>query len=131
MKRIQIVPYKMSSKSAKLLKEALCAKGYKAFRKIESNAPPKRGTLVIYYGGQHQLPGLGGLSMNRNREIATNKITTFQALTNNNLPTVPWTTEREIASEWLTQGKTVVARATTTGHTESIVTGKQIGRAHV
>lgn len=117
MKRIQIVPYKMGSKSGRLLKEALCDQGIKAYRKMDTGVPPRRGTLIVYYGGQEQLP-IGGLSINANRATAANKVSTFHALAAQGVSHVPYTTDATIAAQW----DKVVCRATLTGHSGQGIT---------
>lgn len=117
VRRIHIVPYKMGSKSAKLLKEALCATGIKAYRKVGTTLPPKQGTLVLYYGGGEVLPQ-GGVQLNRNRAVASNKLETFRALESQHVPIVPFTTDPAIAGEW----DQIVCRATLTGHSGQGIT---------
>lgn len=111
MKRIHIVPYKMGSKSAKLLKETLNDLGIKAYRKIGSTLSPKRKTLVIYYGGGETLPE-GGMQLNRNRATASNKLNTFRALESAGVSHVPFTDDQAVAREW----DCIVCRRTLTGH---------------
>jgi len=121
--RFIIVPYKMGSQSCKRLKEKFIEVGHKALqiKPTSRTFRPKPTDKYIYWGGQHTLPYLTDC-YNVNRGVASNKLNTFKALTQAGLSTVPWTEEREIASEWLTEGKTVVARATLVGHSGAGIT---------
>lgn len=47
---------------------------------------------------------------------ASNKLLFFQRMADNNVPTVEWTTEKEIAQGWLGEDHTVFARTLLTGH---------------
>lgn len=116
--RFIIIPYKMGSKACKALKDKLIELGHRALQ-VRSNSATfrsKRDDRFIYYGKTTHFFDTNHVSYNKHTELASNKIRTLEACTNEGLSTVPWTLEREIASEWLTQNKTVVARATLSGH---------------
>lgn len=48
--------------------------------------------------------------------LAVNKIRTFEVLTENEIPTLPWTKNRQEAFQWYTSGETVYARTKLTAH---------------
>ena len=115
-KRVVIVPYKMGSKSARALKEALVADGIRCFRKRnDSNFIAKTTDLVIYYGGTASLPRTVK-ALNSCRNIAQNKLSTLRVLADHGLSTVPWTNDHATALTWLDAGKLLVGRRTLTGH---------------
>ncbi len=90
--KIRIVPYKMSSKSARLLASKLTVKlGYKVWR-----GRPRYDTNNIFWGK----PG----------HIAANKLKTFNVLKEAGVSHVPYTSSKEEAEAWLKAGSTVLAR---------------------
>ena len=116
--RFIIIPYKMGSKACKALKDKLIELGHRALQ-VRSNSPTfrsKRDDRFIYYGKTTHYINTNHVSYNKHTEVASNKISTLEACTNAGLSTVPWTTDRGVAGDWIQQGKTVVARATLTGH---------------
>lgn len=70
--------------------------------------------LPIYPNVHHFQPPLAV-------RVAANKLRAFEAMEDNNVSIVPFTTDQEVVSEWLTKS-TVVARTKLTGHSgEGIV----------
>ena len=122
--RFIIVPYKMGSQSCKRLKEKFIEVGHKALRVNPTSRTfrSKNTDVIIHWGGNQHLMEEWDNIYNQRRYIASNKLNTFKALTQAGLSTVPWTEEREIANEWLTEGKTVMARATLVGHSGAGIT---------
>ena len=116
MSRIILTPYKLGSATCKAIKDALIQAGQRCLRVAVASRTfrAKPSDKLIYYGGTQQRPERL-TSINPDRSIAQNKLTAFRTFTATGLSTVPWTEEREIANEWLTEGKTVVARATLVG----------------
>ena len=114
----------MGSQSCKRLKEKFLEVGHKALRVNPTSRTfrPKITDKYIYWGGSAFIGGNIEAFYNSYRTVASNKLNTFKALTQAGLSTVPWTEEREIANEWLTEGKTVVARATLVGHSGAGIT---------
>lgn len=114
----------MGSQSCKRLKEKFIEVGHKALqiKPTSRTFRPKPTDKYIYWGGYAFIGGNIEASYNSYRTVASNKLNTFKALTQAGLSTVPWTEEREIANEWLTEGKTVVARATLVGHSGAGIT---------
>lgn len=122
--RFIIIPYKIGSAACKALKDKLIELGHRALQ-VRSNSTTfrsKRDDRFIYYGKTTHFFDTNHVSYNKHTELASNKIRTLEACTNAGLSTVPWTEEREIANEWLTEGKTVVARATLVGHSGAGIT---------
>lgn len=110
----------MASKSAKALKEGLVAAGIRCFRKL----PPfmvHRNSLVLFYGGNQSIgyqPIAKIKKLNDTRHLANNKLHSFQQFKEDNLSTVEWTTDVDVAKTW----PLVVARATLTGHSGQGIT---------
>lgn len=122
--RFIIIPYKMGSKACKALKNKLIELGHRALQ-VRSNSATfrsKRDDRFIYYGKTTHFFDTNHVSYNKHTELASNKISTLEACTNEGLSTVPWTTEKEVAIEWRTQGKIVISRATVTGHSGQGIT---------
>ena len=122
--RFIIVPYKMGSQSCKRLKEKFIEVGHKALRVNQTSRTfrPKITDKYIYWGGTTIINVPLENSYNPIRHRASNKLLTLRDCNEAGLSTVPWTEEREIANEWLTEGKTVVARATLAGHSGAGIT---------
>ena len=117
--RVIIIPYKIGSRSAKLLKESLVEDGVRCFRKTTSDQfNPKNTDLILYYGGTDHLmyERTTTNNINRCRYIAQNKLSAFRVLKDNNIPTVEWTDSHTVALSWLEQGKLIVGRRSLTGH---------------
>ena len=107
-----IVPYTMGSESARVLAERLNARlstGEKRFIKDK--------TLVINWGNS-SLDVDNVLHSYRNKllnhpnsvGLAANKIKTFHIFELNDVPTVEWTTKRDIALGWIDENGYVYAR---------------------
>ena len=122
--RFIIVPYKMGSQSCKRLKEKFIEVGHKALqiKPTSRTFRPKPTDKYIYWGGTTIINVPLENSYNPIRHRASNKLLTLRDCNEAGLSTVPWTEEREIANEWLTEGKTVVARATLVGHSGAGIT---------
>lgn len=112
----KILPYKIGSASAKKLKEELNA----VFIKLKDSKYRYRDNhIVINWGNSRRLAVLEGADILNKPEavaIATNKLTAFKALEENGVPTVPFTTEKEIAEDWTRGGHKVFVRNELTGH---------------
>lgn len=112
----KIFPYKIGSASAKKLKEELDG----LFIKLKnSNYRYRDGHIVINWGNSHRPAVLEGVDMLNEPEavaIATNKLTALEELADNGVATAPFTTEIEIAEEWLSGGEKVFVRNELNGH---------------
>jgi len=90
---IKIYPYKMGSRSAKALAEAL---GGRVLKKVGSKYRRKEGDLIINWGAQDS-PFVGQLVANQPDAIktASNKLTCFEAMKAANVRTPLFWTRRE------------------------------------
>lgn len=115
---IKIFPYKMGSQSARRLAESLQATRVKP----DGRYRPRPNHLILNWGnsrppnwygdtaGIHILNKVGPVA------LASNKLYTFRALQNSNVPIPEFTTEPEVAARWLENGYTVLARTILNGH---------------
>jgi hypothetical protein len=89
------------------------------FNRNHSGKYIKPGDTIVNWGFTGEIPGSKGCQILNQQEAvkkAINKRTTFQILTGAGIATVPWTTNKAVAKEWLENGFVVVARKTLTGH---------------
>src|SRR5512139_3529415 len=124
--KLKIVPYKMGSKSARLLAEKLTERlGYKVWR-----GRPKVKRINLCWG-YHKAVDEFDLERFINHpdlaNVARDKRQTFWHLSNKKVSHVPYTEAKEEAAGWLTKGKTVLAR-TATGQAGSGITVVQPGQ---
>lgn len=112
-----IYPYMAGSKSVKKLKELL---GAKIIKLENSKYRPKASDIVINYGNSRIPSWLNAdvaiLNHPDKVRIASNKLDTFVALQNANVPTVPFTTNKSEAERWLSEGTKVFVRTILNGH---------------
>jgi glutathione synthase/RimK-type ligase-like ATP-grasp enzyme len=121
--RAKIIPYKMGSRGATALADAL------GIRKVRHNSDTYRhrqGTVLVNWGNtnpvtfNHDANDL--LNPPENVRNASNKLTAFDLFRRGEVPTVEWTTSREQALTWVDDGATVFARTSLAGHSgEGIV----------
>lgn len=113
MKKIRIYPYKGFSNSAKELKKSL-SNEFNVLRIKENGSKYKQRSahLVINWGNTKKPQWLNGSMLNNYLSVykAVNKIETFKALRDYNIPTVEWTEDINIANEWFNNGEVVVER---------------------
>lgn len=110
---IAIYPYMNGSKSAKALKESLGCK------LLKREGVRRRVDVLINWGSSKSDRNLeAGILLNSFAAVAkaANKLNTFQLFENNDVPTVPWTTNRDEALNWLEDGQNVVIRHKLSGH---------------
>lgn len=101
---LRIVPYRASSKSARLLAEKLSElQGKKVFRGV-----PKHGRLNVMWGWAGDFDG-DCLNPPSSVAIARNKLSTFKVLCDE-LPVPEFTEDKAVAEGWINQGKRVLAR---------------------
>lgn len=122
---IFIYPYKAGSKSAKTLSEALGAKRIKLVGSRFKESPKK---VVVNWGSSSCpydcLNDSGAVS------VASDKLLTLKQLSLSGVSVPEWTTDRQIASGWLTEGHTVVCRGKLNGSSGEgieLVTGESEG----
>lgn len=127
--RVAISPYKRGSRSAKLLKQGLTqALGRDVlFINPERVALCKPTRIVINWGSSGVLDGRCRVINNPvSVGIASNKISSLMAFERYDVPHPAFTSEKEIAQEWLAEGEKVVCRTLLTAHSgQGIVVAKQ------
>lgn len=126
-KRIIIYPYKMGSASAKALQEKLLGSNIPVKRvKPDGNYRPRATDLIINWGSSiipnWNFLGLGIQNSMYYVKDASNKLTTFNALYEAEIPTPDFTTDREEAIDWVNAGFTVLARHKLNGHSGEGIT---------
>ena len=96
----KIYPYNIASASVKKLKRGLDAVLIKPensqYRHRDSN-------VVINWGNSTRIPNLIGVPIINSPEavaVAVNKLTTLQVLEEENVPHIPFTTDRNVAQQW-------------------------------
>jgi glutathione synthase/RimK-type ligase-like ATP-grasp enzyme len=116
MSNLKIYPYKVGSASVKKLKTETGA----TIIKLENSRYRYRNQhTVINWGNSQRTPNMVGVPMLNEPEavaIASNKLLTFEELSDNNVATVPFTTDVDVAQQWLEEGAKVFARAKLNGH---------------
>jgi len=105
--KIRIYPYKMGSRSAKLL-----AKELNAFRIRATSKIPSWYRYPIINWGNSTEPVWNKYIINKPSRVrvVSNKLETYQLLTEHNVNTLEYTTDRDIALDWLEDGNKVVER---------------------
>lgn len=109
----KIYPYKTGSASVKKLKEELDGVIIKT---ENSNYRHREGHLVINWGNSRRTSNLEGVDMVNNPArvaVAANKLLSLEELARNNVPHVPFTTDKATAEGW---GTKVFVRQSLTGH---------------
>jgi glutathione synthase/RimK-type ligase-like ATP-grasp enzyme len=121
--RSVIYPYKMSSKSAKLL-----AEGLGGLRVYPNRNYRKRPTDLVINWGSSTAPQWGSPDLNATGVAeATNKLTTLRLLASNGVSVPVWTTYSQEAMRLVLEGNTLFCRTTLTGHAgQGIVVAKEI-----
>lgn len=107
--RIIIRPYKPSSRSAKLLAEAVGGKRIYYGHKFK----PHQSDVVVNWGGSDNVPWWPFSKVLNNpahTHHAANKKTAFTEMWEKEVPTPEFTPFKEIAKTWLDAGKIVVVR---------------------
>ena len=109
--KVRIVPYKRGSKSARVLAEKMSGiLGYKVYR-----GQPKNNRFNIFWGWVGNFLGVPWHMSNSPASIAKarDKLITFQELQAHDIPIPEYTTDKAQAEEWVSSGKTVLARTRT------------------
>jgi glutathione synthase/RimK-type ligase-like ATP-grasp enzyme len=125
---MKLYPYKMGSKSAKALADALGIKQLKH----EGKPLDMRGTTLINWGCSRINREIHGIApmLNHDEAVAkaSNKLETFKALLNEGVSTPTWSTNQADAVEWINEGSAVVCRTKLNGHSgEGIVIAETKG----
>lgn len=112
----KIFPYKVGSASVRKLKEAIDAV---VIKRENSRYKFKDEHFVINWGSSTRTDNMQDVPMLNSPEfvaVAANKLLTLQELENEEVPTVPFTTDKEVAQQWAREGAKVFVRTTLTGH---------------
>lgn len=113
MNKVRIYPYKMGSRGSRLLAEALRAEGINCLRVYpDRNYRPRRDHTLVNWGSSRQPRWNANGLINKTNDTSRslNKLIAFQVLQEAGVPIPEFTTNMEVANEWLQAGKTVVAR---------------------
>lgn len=119
--RAVILPYKIGSKSARLLAETLTAQLGLKVRRVRHDGAyrPKARSLVVNYGSGGRPHWLGNTRV-LNDPLACakagNKLSSFNAFKAAGLSIPDFTTSRDQAMAWIRDGATVVCRTMLNGH---------------
>lgn len=135
MRRVRIFPYKMGSKGASVLAEALRAANVRTIKIYpDRNYKPKPQDLVVNWGNgrvpqwdsinQFSSQGQGGRfdwdggALNAPPFVAhaSNKLHAFERLRDAGVSIPEFTTDKEVANGWIEKGSIVVGRESLTGH---------------
>lgn len=110
-KKLFVYPYKSGSESAKALAEALGAKRIKLVNSRYTY--DRRKHIVINWGHGN----IGIPTINRDEYVTnvSNKLRFFQNLEEGS-PIPDYTTDRSVASQWITEGHSVCCRTILNGH---------------
>lgn len=113
----RIYPYNTASESVKKLKGVLNAKVIKL---NNSRYKYRAGHSVINWGNSRRpawmTTDVPVLNSPESIAISSDKLATFTALEHNDVPTVPWTDDKSLAQDWLTNGEKVFVRHSLTSH---------------
>lgn len=113
---IKIAPYKLGSKSAKLLANKL------GVLRVRDSYTPKLRDTIINWGKSNLITSYPANVINNPNavRIASNKLLTYQTLDDGEVTYLPeWTTSKLEAEQWITEGYKVYCRTTLTGHSGS------------
>jgi hypothetical protein len=114
MQNLKILPYKMGSKSAKLLASHFNVKRIYAHGKFK----PNRSHAILNWGCNNSSilnDECNILNKPENIVLASNKITALQAFATNNVPHIEFVLTREEALQWIKDGNVVYCRTLTRG----------------
>lgn len=113
MARFKILPYKLGSKSAKLLSQHMAQLLGRKVLRIRSPQRIKPGNIAISWG--YYSPA--NTTVNKPAQVlhARDKVQAFTLMKLHNVPTVEWTTDINAAREWYRGGNIVYERTITTG----------------
>lgn len=120
MSRVRIYPYKMGSKSAKMLSEGLRGAGMRSLRvRPDGRYRPRPTDVIINWGASRYPQWWGsGTVLNNPGDVmaASDKLMAFQIMSEGGVSVPDFTTDMYIASQWYRDGHRVVGRAKLNGH---------------
>jgi hypothetical protein len=87
------------------------------FKRMKLGKQWKPGDVTINWGSSQFPPAGGDLVLNSPTAVAfaIDKKLTFAILSGKDVPTIPWTANKAIAQEWLSEGSVIVVRKVLTG----------------
>lgn len=117
--RIRLYPFKLGSASCKAIKDELSQDHNVLVVKPDGNYRPRQSDLIINWGNSKR-PNWhndNNIILNPYTSVkkAINKLTTFNELSNHDVPTVDYTTSIDDVNDWLENDNTVIGRSTITG----------------
>lgn len=116
MKNLKLLPYKMGSESAKVLAQLLDIKRVRG----DGQYRPRSTTTVVNWGSSRNpnfsCPPSKLLNKPESVNMAANKLTALRTLQTQGIITPEFTTDINVARNWLNQGSTVVERHNLRGH---------------
>lgn len=128
----KIYPYKVGSASVRKLKELLDAT---IIRTENSQYRYRAGHKLINWGNSRRPAWMTSDVAILNRPeavaIASNKLHTLEALASAGVAHVPYTTDKDLATDWLTYGTKVFARQTLTGHSGEGISVHKVSDSHL
>ena len=128
-KRIVIIPYKMGSKSARLLRNTLRKQQKKPVLYVSPNSltyQPRWQDYVINWGGSKEWPWMNYTDKKlwedvTNKHYFFEKVSAWNKISEHKVNIPEWTTDPNVAKTW---GENVVCRTILTGHSgKGIVLG--------
>jgi hypothetical protein len=122
--KVKIWPYKMGSKSARLLARTL---GSLRLHTASRTYRPRRTHVILNWGNSQEATwyeealfrGVKLLNHPEAVSVAANKLKTFRAFTENNVPHPAWTTSKDEAIQMIEDGHKVYCRQQLTGRSGS------------
>lgn len=120
VKRFIVFPWAMDSEPAKRLAEILGALRVYGHKNYE----PRKGDFIIDWGrsdapswaDEAKAKGCPVLNHWTNIKKSVDKVRSFEHFGKAKVQTVPWTTDQDVAKQWLKEGEWVCCRTSTTGY---------------
>lgn len=115
--RVRVHPYKMGSKSAKVLALGIGAK--RIFPDDRSRFVARTTDVIVNWGASSLSPRLSrGRIINPPEaiELASNKLRAFNTFQYNDVPTPRFTNDSSVAGTWIQEGAIVFCRTKLSGH---------------
>ena len=119
--RLVIYPYKMGSKSAKILAQRITMILRNRVRRVKVDGiyRPTHRSFILNWGNR-EIPFWEWtgqwINNTRNVALASNKADAFQMFKNAGIPTPDWTTDVSVAQGWLNEDHIVLSRTLLTSH---------------
>jgi len=120
--RLVIYPYKMGSRSAKMLAEKVTTIIGNRIRRVREVGKyrPKQRSVIFNWGNPRHPRWCSTIATVLNAPLivanASNKLIAFQIFQRKEIPTPEWTDNAEIAQTWLNEGSIVLSRTLLNSH---------------